>query len=732
FIDAVSKRFLQNHLDEQYKIDLLSTLDDMFAQIERYRQDIKSNSINPIIDECKKLLRDGIANTAANLYESLLTQSDSLNIELKQFTVVPPDFNSKFELHMLKLKESPIDSVKHLSEELTKLIPLDNHYTSELLNRIRLCYQLSLNDMPDDSEALIFIKTLIKTSRVDSAFDLDVAPEQEVKDTTLDFLLENDLELLSELNNLHENIDNLVKGEDHIKRLANSPVNMNVDLLEMHQTRVVRHAAQILVRNNTDLNITPHDLSPQFFQLITVQAIALGAKNPVEKQLETKIKELNSVVHSHEQIIQGQASKIQAQQADLSELLSNLHKLKHTILSREQTINDKNTEILRLLSNITNHEDTINMHKKKIDNLTTIKEEQEGVLTTYKEKVEYLESQLDKSSKQISSEQSKHQLLNSKWLHSVALLTSAQQTHQLLIEKVETNQTELHYSSERISKAQLEHDQLMRQLNRSSDQLLDAKKKHDEISDQLKLSVIKLTQTQEEQQTNIEQLLVVKDTMTQSVEDLTKLTKQQKIVIKQLQLHKEKQAQLNIEHEELIESLGSHKEVSCAHLIEEKLIPETKTYLLHLLTKAQAINQEIIIKVGESLFPLNNQFTHEQIISYDKVVAKYTIMEKLLAVLQDTHSTPLPSARITQFTTLLQDNNQQLKQHRDAMWKQFCKNCLVAISVACSMIIPGIIGLLSYSLNNGKSSPLFFTKSFGEEYVDKMEFTTKSSGSLSS
>jgi hypothetical protein len=54
------------------------------------------------------------------------------------------------------------------------------------------------------------------------------------------------------------------------------------------------------------------------------------------------------------------------------------------------------------------------------------------------------------------------------------------------------------------------------------------------------------------------------------------------------------------------------------------------------------------------------------------------------------------------------------------MWYQYVKNCMVAIGIICTGIIPGVVGLLIYSSVNKKSSPLFFTKSRGEEYVDKV------------
>jgi hypothetical protein len=74
----------------------------------------------------------------------------------------------------------------------------------------------------------------------------------------------------------------------------------------------------------------------------------------------------------------------------------------------------------------------------------------------------------------------------------------------------------------------------------------------------------------------------------------------------------------------------------------------------------------------------------------------------------------------------LQKDNAELKQHRDPAWKHYFKTCLIAIGIACSLIIPGIIALVAHSKYIGKSSLLFFANSVGEEFVEKTEEALKS------
>ena len=162
------------------------------------------------------------------------------------------------------------------------------------------------------------------------------------------------------------------------------------------------------------------------------------------------------------------------------------------------------------------------------------------------------------------------------------------------------------------------------------------------------------------------------------------------------------------------------QEVSCAHLIENQLMVLTKNYLLHLRKQAHKINPKVIIDEDIKSLPQLNEPSKGHS-AYEKIAAKFEKVCGLIDQLTDSQTNPLPSSRISQFTQLLKEDNAVLKQQRNSEWSHFVKSCLVAIGVICTGIIPGITALLVYSSYTRKSSPLFFTKSHGEEYCDEVE-----------
>ncbi|ABQ55280.1 AAA family ATPase [Legionella pneumophila] len=170
---------------------------------------------------------------------------------------------------------------------------------------------------------------------------------------------------------------------------------------------------------------------------------------------------------------------------------------------------------------------------------------------------------------------------------------------------------------------------------------------------------------------------------------------------------------------ELIQQLLSPKEISCANLIEAQLVPSTNDYLHHLIEQAKKINPLVTDNIYEKLPPFNGSEADKS--NYEKIVAKYDITKKMSDILNDKENIPLPSSRIKKFTETLQRNDKTLAEHRDPEWKRYVKNCLIAIGVICTGIIPGIVALMAYSTLKGKSSPMFFTNSAGKEYTDKVE-----------
>ncbi|MFI4963552.1 MAG: hypothetical protein ACHP6H_06835, partial [Legionellales bacterium] len=169
------------------------------------------------------------------------------------------------------------------------------------------------------------------------------------------------------------------------------------------------------------------------------------------------------------------------------------------------------------------------------------------------------------------------------------------------------------------------------------------------------------------------------------------------------------------EKDVIIQALQTPNEIACAHIIHQQLIPLTINYRIHLLAEAHKINPEI--NVAEHKGPLPNLSDKPlQAIHYAKISAKYDLLDAMLNALSDSTTVPLPSARVHTFAQSLNKAQDALKKPRDEPWIAYCKNCFIAISIVCTGIIPGIAFILGYALYT-KKSPLFFTQSEGEQYV---------------
>ncbi|MDI1351415.1 MAG: hypothetical protein PSV35_01390 [bacterium] len=257
-----------------------------------------------------------------------------------------------------------------------------------------------------------------------------------------------------------------------------------------------------------------------------------------------------------------------------------------------------------------------------------------------------------------------------------------------------------------LSAAEKNDHQLTTQLRQSAYPLSAGKENHDSLSNPLPYSVAQLNKKQKK---TINQLLKTEKQLAHHVDGLTQELK---------------------EKEHHIEQLSTAKEVSCARLIDAELAPLTREYRSHLINEAKKLNPSLSLDaISDCLPPLPSTAKPHQVTAYKKLDEKYSAIQQLMHELVNPAPQCLPSQRVTQFTNLLQDHDKQLKQHRNPKWQQYLKNCLVAIGVVCSLIIPGIIGLLAYSAYSKKSSPLFFSKSVGEEYVDKARQTLTHSDS---
>jgi hypothetical protein len=177
------------------------------------------------------------------------------------------------------------------------------------------------------------------------------------------------------------------------------------------------------------------------------------------------------------------------------------------------------------------------------------------------------------------------------------------------------------------------------------------------------------------------------------------------------------QQQSNVQKNQL-NQLNTEKEATCFLLIHQKLSPLSTKYLHYLLIQAKKYIPELDKNDYNQMLPASDGLDDdiERKEAYDKIKAKYDAVQGLYLQLTTT-DVALPSQRLTNFGNALQGCATDLKLHRDPFWKAYFKSCIAVIAIIATGIIPGILCLAAYSNISGRS-PLFFSQSNGEQYVE--------------
>ena len=744
FLETISQKYLRNHLSLEVKTNLLAEIDKVFATLQQFKRQPQDAPINKIIDECDLILRSSLKNTAQIHYASLIDQSNELNARLKNYLVPNKQFKESFSIFLEQLGLAATEEnersyiIRSVINALKEVSPVTVINIKTVLNE--QLQALQDGDHLEKREALAQILecTLNTECNLDRYFELDTV---------------DDASSLTELDLLYDNIDTLINGFDHVKHLAGAqPLDIDIELLSTHRDRLIKLAAEILIKKSWDLHDKPVNIKDDFFQKVRAQAIALGGVNPEVADLFKDIRILRSHLSENSERIE-QLSRTQQEQNLHIKDLYHQHQQLHEIV----TLNKSHLERLTEESNQTRE-------AQRIETEQLIRQQQQ--LTT-----QLSESQL--ALQRLSSELSENKRANA---HEVEQLKEEQRqlTQQLTDSKAALERLNEEYSKnteERRAETEqlkLQQQQLTSQLSESQ---LALQRLSSELSENKSANAHEVEQLKEEQRQLTQQLTESKDALEQlnaqllentnaNAREVAKLKKDQLQLIQQITEYRVNQGQLATElvrieqsfakellniqqkqtqqiqriseehdkqlkaQERLIQQLVSPKEMTCTQLIETKLIPLTKGYLDHLLNEAKRLNSSININTSYDILPeLSGNESDKQ--KYVMIAKKFTISKNLLNQLEDKDSIPLPSERITQFAQMLKNNNAQLKQHRDSEWTQFFKNCMVSIGIICTGIIPGLIALAAYSSYTGKS-PLFFTRSQGDEYshqvADKLDY----------
>jgi hypothetical protein len=281
-INTISQKYLRNHLTPGDKERLLNELNKTFRILDDFidRRDAEA-PINKLLIEFTTILHLGIKNTADIHYKSLKDRSDLLAKQLKYLLISNENFdktvkNFLLELDKIQIKDSEPETLKALREVRDELGAID----PKTVNSVRTYFTQkfpALKDKPGGPQALdVLTKLLLSDAKgLEMYFAADAI---------------NEGDFLSQLDLLHENMVSIINGKDHIQRLVGGlPLEMDVDEMIQHQERIIKLAAEILIKKKVDLHTKPASLSSDFFAKVKPRAISLGADNPELADLNLRL-----------------------------------------------------------------------------------------------------------------------------------------------------------------------------------------------------------------------------------------------------------------------------------------------------------------------------------------------------------------------------------------------------------------------------------------------------------
>lgn len=769
FVDTISQKYLRNHLTVEVKTKLLEEIDKTFSVLLGYKTLNSEDPINNFIDECDKLLRLGIKNTSNAHYNSLKDQTAKLDSQFDLYLASKYHFADTIQTFLKVLDEHRSDDQEvnahllRIKDALSRL----QHESPDMVKEALTAEMSSLANQKSDSasKAIDVLNPLL----IDNTFGLEVYLNAAELEESIFF---------TDLNRVYENLSSFLDGREHIQQLiGNERLEFNAKTLIIHQDTIVKLAALMVVEKKTDLHIRPQNMSEDFFEKVKKQAIALGADNPEFMDLQEehralkqryvdlgliKDKALGKLRAAREQFdreklvlqntlkekLQEATNDHEQSKADLNKIISSLQqkqaflqekieiiipqlKLEAQVaaeqysssLARQQEAADaelKATSVrlnqekellkkeleLRIEAAIKNRDqnkaelsDKIgSMHQRlsllqnRIDLITAQLHEKDSLKRELEEKVDAACMERDQYKESLGKKISNLQ-------QQLASLTQKQEPdHTAADQHIKKLVAQQKSAQEQLKKIIEEKDRLEKELLQKLDI---AVSDHKENKEKLEAEIGQLQ----------EQVKVITNKYNLLLQSLTHDAHGSERVIEQLTHDKQNQA-------ELIEQLQSKKELTCALFIENKLIPLAHEYCTYLESVARRMNPHLDSIPGGSLI----SGTETETPAYKKLMVKYEAVQALLMDLTDKNTIPLPSNRIIQYVNSLKSTNAQLKEHRDSGWIHFFKATLLAISIVCSGIIPGLFMLLSYAADNGHSI-LFFAQSEGEKFVNKVDST---------
>ena len=179
---------------------------------------------------------------------------------------------------------------------------------------------------------------------------------------------------------------------------------------------------------------------------------------------------------------------------------------------------------------------------------------------------------------------------------------------------------------------------------------------------------------------------------------------------------------LQTERDHLEGTLTNEQEVNCQQIINTKLNPLTKNYLLHLVTEINKLIDPKVDVTNKNLFNVINEVNNLAPWTKDEssrnLKQKFEAVSGLYKTLQIEPGVQMkPSAKIVKFYNELSVADEVIKQHRDPMWLRLTANLAKTLAILLTGVAPGLVylGLKSHF----EGTPMKFWESSGQTFFQK-------------
>lgn len=283
-IDTISQQYLRNHLSPEDKARLMVNISAPFTTLLAAKNNPDIQDKKEIIEECEKILQQGLKQTVETHYKSILEQAKRVHHQVQLFLDPTTLFADVFKTYLTSLVTNDSDIQPQLDEIKARLSRFDpervddiQQVLSEISEEIggsslQLAQQEKLNE-------LLFGPNIIQLNDYFEAYQWSIE------------------KYLGDIEQIYNAVIELKSASPRLRHLVrDKPWDIEPEQLFMIENSLPALAGKILQMKGYDLRHPIASISREFYDVAKNQAIACGASSPEHIDLERRFQEQNTTL----------------------------------------------------------------------------------------------------------------------------------------------------------------------------------------------------------------------------------------------------------------------------------------------------------------------------------------------------------------------------------------------------------------------------------------------------